>query len=228
MHAYHLAHGATMIDDAGWQRPAFYTSPDEEAQQVREAVGLLDASPIGKLDVKGKDLTRCLNGIPEKVGQVGWMTIGTDRILCCCLTDDHARILTPAGRVETVEAELNGRITNETDCVHIINVTSVFAAVELIGPQSRALLMKLTTLDIRPDTFPNLTCAQGKVADVHSLVIRTDWNNLLTYQIHVSRDYGAYLWEVILEAGHEFGIIPVGVQVKEMMNNGEQSAVNTG
>ena len=51
-----LALGATMTDYAGWQVAARFRSPDEEAQQVQDGVGLADASWLGKLEVRGKDL----------------------------------------------------------------------------------------------------------------------------------------------------------------------------
>ena len=60
LHHQHLALGATMVSDSGWQRPEQYGSTEEELRTVRTSVGMCDISPVGKLDLKGADLTAVL------------------------------------------------------------------------------------------------------------------------------------------------------------------------
>ena len=46
MHHLHLASGAKMVDDTGWQRPARYAGLDEELEWLRSSVGICDISPV--------------------------------------------------------------------------------------------------------------------------------------------------------------------------------------
>ena len=63
LHHKHLALGATMVDDSGWQRPERYGPAEEELKAVREGVGLCDISPVGKLDLKGKQIARVFESL---------------------------------------------------------------------------------------------------------------------------------------------------------------------
>src|SRR4029453_15744205 len=63
LHHKHLALGAEMMDLGEWKRPYVYTSPAEEHRAVRERVGLIDVSTLGKLDVKGKDAAQLLDKV---------------------------------------------------------------------------------------------------------------------------------------------------------------------
>src|SRR2546425_8368083 len=73
LHYKHLALNAAMRDDGGWQRPEQYEPPDEEVQAVRAGVGLCDISPVGKLDLKGKESVPVLERLffPSAVPRVG-------------------------------------------------------------------------------------------------------------------------------------------------------------
>ena len=89
---------------------------------------------------------------------------------------------------------------------------------QIAGPCSRDLLRKLTALDLRPVQFPDLSCAQGSLASIHALVIRADMQTHLSYQVSCRREFGAYLWEVLLDAGQEFGALPVGMAAQRRLH----------
>ena len=69
MHDWHVAAGAEFIDAGLWRRPRYYPRAGEdllaatlrEARTVREAVGLVDVSPLGKIDVQGPDAAEFLD-----------------------------------------------------------------------------------------------------------------------------------------------------------------------
>src|SRR5689334_5190363 len=58
---FHAAHGARLVDFAGWEMPVQYRSILEEHKAVRRAAGLFDVSHMGELDVRGADAARFLN-----------------------------------------------------------------------------------------------------------------------------------------------------------------------
>ena len=58
---FHAAHGARLVDFAGWEMPVQYRSILEEHKAVRRAAGLFDVSHMGEVDVRGPDAGRFLN-----------------------------------------------------------------------------------------------------------------------------------------------------------------------
>src|SRR4029077_19179275 len=60
MHDWHLRHGATMMDAGNWKRPQVSTTTDEEYSAVRQRAGLIDASTLGKIELRGRDVVKFL------------------------------------------------------------------------------------------------------------------------------------------------------------------------
>jgi len=227
LHYKHLALGAAMVDEEGWQRPERYGQPEEELQAVRERVGLCDISPVGKLDLKGRQLAPVLARLfsPEILPPVGrgqrMVQKDTNEItevkgVCCRLSRDHVILLTEPGTAVTVEQTFTQLHTTE-ECIHLTNLTSALAAVQLVGPCSHELLRKLTALDLSPQQFADLTCVQGEIAKVHALVIRADVGSKLAYEVYCGREFAEYVWDTLRDAGQEFAAVPFGVATQRLL-----------
>jgi Glycine cleavage system T protein (aminomethyltransferase) len=61
MQPWHEAHGARPLIAGAWIRPDHYGDPAAEVRNVRSKVGIIDVTPIGKLDLRGPDVPRLLN-----------------------------------------------------------------------------------------------------------------------------------------------------------------------
>jgi glycine cleavage system aminomethyltransferase T len=96
-----------------------------------------------------------------------------------------------------------------------IDVTSVFADLLLAGPRSRDVLGKLSSLNCSDERLPNLACAQGNVAHIHTIVLREDLGTMPSYHLLVTRDYAESFWEALVHAGHEFSLRPFGTKALE-------------
>ncbi len=83
------------------------------------------------------------------------------------------------------------------------------AVVRLVGEAAPELLSKVCGLDFYDTVFPNLHVAQSSAAKIKALIARYDDNKRPTYFLHVNRPLGQYFWEVIWDAGQEFGITSV-------------------
>jgi sarcosine oxidase subunit alpha len=217
-----------MVDDSGWQRPERYGPPEEELRAMRKSVGLCDISPVGKLDLKGKEIAPVLErlfspGTLPQVGHVQRMTLrNTDGVAgiegtCCRLSSDHVLLLTEPGAAAAVEQTFTQQRKATDGCVHLTNLTSTLTVVQLVGPCSRELLCKLTALDLSPHRFTDLTCAQGSVAKVHALVVRADVSSELAYEVYCGREFGEYLWDTLRDAGQEFGAVSFGVATQRLL-----------
>ena len=235
LHAFHLAE-ASMIEDHGWQCADSYGSVEAEVQAIREQVGLSDISPLAKLDIQGNDVLAALGqklslglslGLALETVPVGRavripaqsLNAQTDGLLCS-LARNHARLISPPGTAGAVHTRVESVIQQTADsaCIHLMDVTSNFTALQIAGPCSRALLRKLTALDLRPAQFPDLSCAQGSLAGIHTLVIRADIQAHLAYQVYCGREFGEYLWDALLDAGQEFGARPFGLAAQRQLH----------
>ena len=217
MHHAQLAMGAVMADADGWQLPAHYGDVSTEAGWLRETVGVSDVSPIGKVRVVGDDAPRALAAlVPSATGQRIGGVVEADsslqrggKLLSVRLSTEEFLLLTPAG--EGAEAEAAMKAAN-IDCAHAIDVSSGLCGIAIVGPATQDLMSRLTELDVSPSALTDLACAQLRFADVQGLLLRRDVNGIAMYQLYASREFGEYLWEVLIETAHEVGGGPVGTE----------------
>ena len=227
MHHQHLELGATMADYGGWQRPVRYRSTGVELEAVRNAAGLSDMSPVAKLLVQGSEaaasLSSLLRGAPTETGRAAECSLAGVNVddhapILACLLADYELFVTSTPEA----ASFLGALLSEslTGCAHIVDMTPALAAVNVAGPATRRTVSKLTDLDLSADSFPDLSCVQGMLAEVHATIVRRDRGTLPSYDIYFGRDFGEYLWEAILEAGREYGMAPVGVEALKELAEG--------
>jgi sarcosine oxidase subunit alpha len=89
-----------------------------------------------------------------------------------------------------------------------LDVTGGWASLALVGPQAAAILAKITAVDLRPRTLAVGTCCEGPVFGVVTLFGRREDH----FDLHVAADAAEFFWEVLLDAGSEFGLRPAGLE----------------
>jgi glycine cleavage system aminomethyltransferase T len=99
------------------------------------------------------------------------------------------------------------------------DVTSVYAELLLAGPWSKAVLGKLTSLNLSDAVVPNLSCAQASLAHVHSIFLREDIGSIPGFRLLISREYAESAWQALIHAGHEFHLQPFGLGALELLRN---------
>lgn len=213
LHYQHLGLGATLLEDAGWQRPAFYSSLEQELRHLENIGGFCDASPNGKLLLQGTALDAVLGSVG--VGRCSYsdFPLGV-RVLICRLSDEEAFVLTAPGAERSAAVDMETRMDG---CAHLLDVTSGYAGFQVLGPRSVEALSRLTDLDL--SRLPDLSCAQGKLAEIYALVVRRDVGRQTSYEIYVERSYGEYLWKALTEAGHPLDMIPVGIEAPRRLHS---------
>lgn len=241
MHHRHVALGARLMNLGEWKRPELYSTVEEECRAVRERVGLIDVSTLGKLQVVGRDAAALL----EKVYTNRFHDFRPGRVRYGVVCDDAGIILddgtfarrseeewfitTTSGGVEAMEQWLRWWAVpapgGAAPCVHVTNVTAGLAAVNLAGPRSRELLSRLTDLDLSPAAFPYLAAREGTVAGVPALLLRIGFVGELGYEIHYPAEFGAHVWDALLAAGEEFGIRPFGVEAQRVLRLEKQHLI---
>jgi sarcosine oxidase, subunit alpha len=108
--------------------------------------------------------------------------------------------------------------------LHLTDLTSAFAVILLAGPRSTEVLKTICPLRLDgAGLIPGL-CAQAPVARVNAIVMREDYEELKSYLILVSRDYGEYVWKSIMSAGGKHDIRQFGLTAEQRLTQGSSDA----
>jgi sarcosine oxidase subunit alpha len=228
---HHKSSGPTakMMNMGEWKRTFTYTSVEEEYRAIRERAGIIDVSTLGKMDIKGKDAGKFLDKVyPHfysnlKPGRVRYGALCDDAGIVlddgvvARLAEDHYFATTSTGNVDFVEQWLKWWAAIDPSCVHITNMTAGYASLNLAGPKARDVLRKLTDIDLSPEAFPYMACAQAVVAGVPTILLRIGFVGETGWEMHFPAEYGEYLWDRIMDAGKEFEIRPAGVETQRVL-----------
>jgi sarcosine oxidase subunit alpha len=234
-HAIHAALGAMFEDYGPWRRPAFYPRPGEreaaavarEARAVRQSAGLFDASPLGKIEVKGPDAATLLDRI--YVGTMFTLKPGRCRYglmlnehgivfddgVVARIAEDHFLVGTTSGHASAVQALFQEWLQCEwTDlAVATEEVTQGWAVMNVAGPNARTILQSLETdIDLSADAFPHLAHREGRIEGVPCRIQRVSFSGELSFEVAVPTRYGPALHARLMAAGAPFGITPFGIE----------------
>jgi sarcosine oxidase subunit alpha len=216
-----------------WIRPEHYGDPAAEARNVRETVGIIDVTPLGKLDLRGPDVPLLLNLL--YVNKWSKLGIGRARYGVMCAEDgvvlddgvtgrlgeEHYLMSTTSSGAATVwEWVENWLQTEHPDWrVHVTPMTTAYASINVAGPNSRELLGRLVEgVDLSPEAFDYMNVRTGRIAGVHECVLwRIGFTGELSYELHVPAGYGLHVWEELLRAGADLGVRPFGVEAQRIL-----------
>ncbi len=199
--------GATFTEQRGWCIPEVYTTLEAEVAAARERIALADETLNGKLLVEGDQAESVLMDAFD----LGSLQINEGRDGIYRLRNDLFFISTPPGREVSAEKKLTTASAAASEqFVTVTDVTHGRVEIRVIGPDSQALLSKVCGLDFHPSAFPNETAKQSSLAKTTQLIIRRDIGELPTFSIIGTQSLGPYVWDTMMEAGKEFGIVPIG------------------
>ncbi len=219
MHGLHVRYGARLAATDGWEMPVAYGGAEDEARAARGAAGLWDLSALTKWQFLGAGTGQALEtllGIPAPaVGRALVGRTGGVEVLALRLADDHALVLGPSGLA--ADAALQAAAAHP--CAHLVNATSGLAGIRLAGPAARGILSTLTDMDVGPSALPNLACAETGLAYLHAILLRRDVGGLPAFEAYVGRNYGAFLWEALQDAGRSRGLVPCGFEAERLLGS---------
>ena len=239
MHEWHDANGAHWEPVGHWRRAYAFVKDGEsvhdavmrEVTATRTSVGLLDASTLGKLVVKGPDAGKFLDMMYTNM--MSNLKVGKCRYGLMCsengfLSDDGvvARIdedtwlcHTTTGGADRIHAHMEEWLQTEwwDWKVYVANVTEQYAQVAVVGPNARKVLEKLGGMDVSKEALPFMEWADGALGNISARVYRISFSGELSYEIAVPASQGRAFWDMLLMAGAEFGITPYGTECLHIM-----------
>jgi sarcosine oxidase subunit alpha len=240
LHDWHVRNGGLMQDFGDWKRPAVYLRDGEsrhqavmrEAHTVRNACGLLDYSPLGKIEVHGPDALDFLNRF--YINDLRTLKPGRARY-CLMLResgvifDDGTVVMLAPDRFVVTTTSGNARRVaswfeewHQCEWPHlrvaIAPVTERWACLSLAGPKSRDVLASLdSTMDLSTSRLPHLGMCEGQLIGHEVRLYRVSFTGELAYEINVRAGAASELWCALMDAGKAHGIQPFGIDALLLM-----------
>jgi len=223
--------GAKMVDFNGWDMPVEYPSAGgiiAEHNAVRTGVGIFDVSHMGDIRLQGPEALAGVQHISMNdaarlaIGQAQYSALlypqGTfvDDVIVHRLGEDEYLLVINAG---TREKDFNWvrDNTRQFKC-KVENLSDDFTQIAVQGPKGVNLLQKLTDADLSAVKFYWVT--RGTVCGLKNILIaRTGYTAEDGFEIYVPADEStsAMVWNKVLEAGREFGVVPCGLGARNTL-----------
>jgi sarcosine oxidase, subunit alpha len=253
MHQRHKALGARFMAAGAWERPAYYAAEPPaaplpasgerganplsaeaaiaaEVNAVRESVGLIDVSTLGKLEIRGPDAAAFIERMyswtyaKQPVGKCKYLLMTdpsgviTDDGVAARLHDHHFYCTATTSGVDAVYRQMSFWNTQWKMDVDVTNVTAAYAAVNIAGPRARTVLAALASdIDFSAAAFPYLAVRTGHLAGIPVKAMRIGFVGELGYEIHAPTGLGEALWDLLMQAGAAQSIRPFGVEAQRVL-----------
>ncbi len=235
MQAWHDARGAVLQEAGLWRRPQYYPIGGEsleeayrrEAAHVRQKVGIVDVSSLGKIQINGPDSAEFLHRVyvnnwlklPVGKARYGVMLREDGMVLDDGTTSrwgEHDYLMTTttanAGAV-MLHLEHLLQVVWPDLRVRISSVTEQWAGMAVAGPNSRELLQACVTgLDLSNESFPFMAVAEAQIGEVPVRLLRISFSGELAYEVYAPANHGQSVWEAIMRAGEIHDIMPYGTE----------------
>lgn len=223
-----------------WRRARYFPKSGENMHQAvareckgtRAGIGISDASTLGKIEVVGPDAAQFLNHIytnPFTKLAVGRCRYGLmlseegfiyDDGVVARLAHERFHITTTTGGAPRVFATMEDyRQTEWPDLkVWLTSITEQWAVIALNGPNVRKMIEPFVEdIDLSNEAFPHMAIRLGKIFGVPTRLFRVSFTGELGFEVNVPAAYGLAVWQRLMEAGADLGIVPYGTEALHVM-----------
>ncbi|MFZ0450715.1 MAG: 2Fe-2S iron-sulfur cluster-binding protein [Desulfatiglandaceae bacterium] len=213
-----------------WKRARYFSNDltsSDEIEAIRNDVGIIDVSTLGKFRLFGPDALKALqrvyisdmSRIPDGKLRYSAMLNHDGMIVddgVVTRDGDGAYYLTAStGRAGGTIEWIRYHTRYDGWNFHMVNLTDTLAAVNLAGPRSREVLFRVTDADLSNEAFPYMGYRKiSLTGDIPALALRVGFVGELSYELHFPASYGQAVWELLMEAGKEFNIRPFGLEAQ--------------
>ena len=237
--------GAVFGEVNGWERPNWYARggvkpeyeysygrqnwfpcADYEAKQLMTNCAFFDQASFAKYSVEGRDACKLLNRVsaanvdvePGRIVYTQWLNerggIEAD-LTVTRLAENKFLVVTGAAPQTRDMAWLKRHTPSDAHCV-ATDITSGLPMIAVMGPKSRALLEKLSGADLSNAAFPFGTSKELEIGYARVRASRITYVGELGWELYIPAEFTAHVFEVLQEAGKDFGLTPAGMHT---MNN---------
>jgi sarcosine oxidase subunit alpha len=232
LHDRQNALNGTFVLAGVWKRARFFE--DEEAraevENVRDNVGFIDVSTLGKFRLFGPDSPKLLQRV--YAGKMNTLVPGKLKYGAMCneqgvIIDDGVvakmgendyYFTTSTVRAANTAEWLSFHSREENWETSLVNLTDAMAAINLAGPRAREVLSKLTGGELGNEAFPYMGIRRMKICGgIEAIIMRLGFVGELSFEIHAPSSYGPAIHDAVVEAGKPFGIKPFGLAAQSVL-----------
>ncbi len=222
---FHAAHGARLVDFAGWEMPVQYRSILEEHKAVRKTAGLFDVSHMGEVDIIGTDAAKFLNYlVPNDVsrlfpGRVLYTTMCyptggvVDDLLIYQRDFDDYFLCINAGNVDKDLAWM--REQADGFAVTIVDRSADYALLAVQGPAAAGIVQPLVDQPLGPVKYYHFVL--GQIAGVDALISRTGYTGEDGFELYIPAAEAVRVAEVLLREGAAAGLELAGLGARDSL-----------
>ena len=222
---WHAAHGARLVDFAGWEMPVQYRSILEEHKAVRRAAGIFDVSHMGEIDVKGPGAAAFLNHVVTNdvaklfPGRVLYSPMCypnggvVDDLLVYMKAAEDFLICVNASNIDKDLAWLRERAG--TFEVTITDRSADYALLAVQGPLASDIVQSLTGAKLGLVKYYHFV--EATVAGIHCLASRTGYTGEDGFELYHAPSDSVALATALLEAGRPRGLEPAGLGARDSL-----------
>ena len=231
LHAIHVAAGASFTDFAGWQMPVSYGSDLAEHHAVRTAAGIFDISHMAEILVTGADAAAFLDfALAGRLSAIAPFQAKyslllneaggiIDDLVVYRLRDEKFFVVANAGNRAPVVEALMDRAAGFADLV-VDDQSDDIALIAVQGPHSRAILeatVGITDVATPLDELKYYFSTDAFFDGAPLLIGRTGYTGEDGFELYLSTDRAAELWQALTVAGADKGLIPAGLASRDTL-----------
>ncbi|WP_336765205.1 glycine cleavage system aminomethyltransferase GcvT [Paenibacillus sp. USHLN196] len=222
---YQQYEGVRCIDFGGWELPVQFSGIQKEHEAVRERAGLFDVSHMGEFTVQGEQAEAFLqqmttNDVTTLVpGQAQYTLMCypdggvVDDLLVYKLEDQHYMLVVNASNIDKDWAWLQEHLIPG---VSMTNDSEQTALLALQGPLAVDIIEKVTDTDVST-IEPFRFVQDAEVCGVTLLLSRTGYTGEDGFELYVSADQAAAVWNGLMQAGEGHGLVPAGLGARDTL-----------
>jgi 4-methylaminobutanoate oxidase (formaldehyde-forming) len=240
------AEGACFGEKLGWERPNWFTRDGEEARDIysygrqnwfasvgaehratRETAALFDQSSFAKFLMVGPDAVAaltwiCANDIDRPVGSLVYTQMLNSRGGIQCdltvarLREDAFTIVTGTGFATHDFSWIERNIPAGLHA-HLVDMTSAFATLSLMGPRARDILAAVTPDDVSNGAFPFATWREIAIGGAMVRALRITYVGELGWELHIPTEHALAVYRRLLAAGKAHGLVNAGYRAIESL-----------
>ena len=209
-------------DWSGYLAAASYEpSHEREYYAIRNSAALIDVSPLFKYDVTGPDAPRLVNKIMTRdivrcsAGQVMYSPWCDER---GHVIDDGTVWRISENHFRITAADPNLRWFQDSGFgmeARLVDVSRNLAALALQGPNARRILAETVT-GVELETLGYYRLAPAVMEGFPLTITRTGFTGDLGYELWVSPEHAERLWDILLDAGQRYGLLPAGMEALDI------------
>jgi sarcosine oxidase subunit alpha len=233
VHTLQVAAGGRMEKVGVWSRARRFgddKSAHDEILNVRQNVGILDGSTLGKFRIHGPDALRALERV--YVGDMSRVRAGRIKYSAMCnedgcLLDDGVVVkrrendyyfTSSTARAGSTVEWIRYHTRYDGWDYHLVNLTDAFGVINVSGPHARKVLEQVTDFDLSNGSFPFAAYREFQIGgSIPVRAMRLGFVGELSYELHVPSSSMESAWMLVEQAGSEFGMKPFGLEAQNVL-----------